>query len=113
MPCLIFISVFLADSTFLFPENCACLRGRGVVGTSNTMEEGSSVTLVCCSPYFRKKEVVLLLLCTVSAVIECGNSLVEELINGEGGGKNTMYLSVEEVMLRQRDTIFSCGVLSE
>lgn len=41
---------------------------------------------------------------------ECGSSLVEELINGEGGGKNTMYLSEQEMMLRQRGLIFSCGL---
>lgn len=82
------------------------------VGTRNDMGEDSSVTLVCCSPYLRKKEVVLLPLCTVSAVIECESSLVEELINGEGG-KDTVYLCVQEIMLRQRDTIFSCGVFSE
>lgn len=94
-----FMSVCLADATFLFPENCTCLSGKGVVGTRNNMGEGSSVTLVCHSPYFRKKKVVLLPVYTVSAVIECGSSLVEELINGEEGGRNTMYLSVQEMMV--------------
>lgn len=41
-----FISMFLGDSDILFPEICACLRGRGVVGTWNNMGEGSSVTVL-------------------------------------------------------------------
>lgn len=113
VPCLVFISVFLADGTFLFPENCACLRGKRVACTRNNTGEDSSVMLVCCSPYFGKKEAVLLPLCTVSAVIECGSSLVEELINEEEGGKKMMYLSVQEVMLRQRGIISTCGFFPE
>lgn len=47
----------------------------------------------------------------MSAVTECGSSLFEELINGEGGGKNTVCLSEQEIMLRQRCLIFSCGLV--
>ena len=65
-------------------------EGWGVVHTGHNAGEGSSVPAECCSPYIGKKDVVLLPPCAVSAVLECGSSLAEELINGGEGGKNTV-----------------------
>lgn len=65
------------------------------------MGEGSSVGS-CAVSILWEEGVILLPLCTASAVTECGSSLVEELINGEQGGKNIMYLSVQETVEAER-----------
>lgn len=104
-----FISVFLADCTISWN-----LVGRlwvpGIIWGKVALLARVLFSIL------QEEGVILLPLCTASAVTECGSwrnwwELVEKLINGEEGGKNIMYLSVQETVLRQKGKILSCRVV--